>query len=824
MIAAVAAVLCAATAFGLPGELVVLADKEVRPDEAAGLYYLGSCDAGYLYNGSSAALGAVAPYRLLDRDAQAKDYYIVWAPEWVGVTPEAFAHLGSAVRLSEYEILVGLERGLGPGALRAVEHRIELIKLEPVTPVGWKADAEEPPTKKNPRIAAAVNSITEQEYAGYIKRLQDFKTRASDTRGNDEAAALIKDFFNAQSLDASLFVSKSIGLVKACYPEVADTIYLNSQYSTIKRTKDRGATWETIYAERAYKIPSMFWANVSTGFVAGYNSVLAKTTDGGDTWEQITFAPGYPEKRYEPWALCFADGNTGWICGVGPSYDQGFMLKTTDGGYTWFPESIPGEFNPGAMDFFDVVCGWAGARSGRLLTVFYTDDGGANWRMGTVPETNRIVDVAATTRTAAWATDRNGRLLTTSDGLNWYYANTGIEGVYNNVEFPDPLSGYAAGSKLIKTDDGGSSWREVANAPPITYDLMAFADKEHGVVGDAKGDHLYRTDDGGATFEDVVNDLDLTITSAIGERRGSKAPEEIVILGGHFDSTSDQCPSLCPGADDNASGAACAMAAARALKNLTVERTVRYVAFDAEECGLVGSRVYAEHCSEMGEKIIAFLNADMVAYDEESGARDDYAIACDRYDWLFEYLKGVGGLYGNNLIYEKGTCSSDQYSFWNAGYAAIGAIEGSIGPGGSQGYPYYHSTWDTLDKLRPALAARFCRDYAAMLAHLAGFDDTGIEEPKVAAAAFPFARPFAVYPNPYSYATAAGGVNFVGISSPARVEIYDLAGRRVASAAVAAATDAFVWRPGGEALSPGVYLYRIEGREQEESGKIVISK
>jgi hypothetical protein len=123
MTAAAAGLVFAAAAFALPADLVVMSDREVRPDEASGFYYLGQGGGGYLYNGSSAAVGRVAPYRILDRDAQMKDYYIVWAPEWVGVTAEAFAHVGTAVRLSEYEILVGLERGFGPGELRAVEHR-----------------------------------------------------------------------------------------------------------------------------------------------------------------------------------------------------------------------------------------------------------------------------------------------------------------------------------------------------------------------------------------------------------------------------------------------------------------------------------------------------------------------------------------------------------------------------------------------------------------------------------------------------------------------------------------------------------------------------
>jgi hypothetical protein len=70
-------------------------------------------------------------------------------------------------------------------------------------------------------------------------------------------------------------------------------------------------------------------------------------------------------------------------------------------------------------------------------------------------------------------------------------------------------------------------------------------------------------------------------------------------------------------------------------------------------------------------------------------------------------------------------------------------------------------------------------------------------------------------------------VSFVGVKSPATVEIYDLAGRRVAREEVAAGCDECVWRPAtpeGGTLAPGVYLYRVEGQEQKEAGKIVIAK
>jgi hypothetical protein len=62
------------------------------------------------------------------------------------------------------------------------------------------------------------------------------------------------------------------------------------------------------------------------------------------------------------------------------------------------------------------------------------------------------------------------------------------------------------------------------------------------------------------------------------------------------------------------------------------------------------------------------------------------------------------------------------------------------------------------------------------------------------------------------------------LATPATVELYDLAGRRLARVEVAAGSDECVWRPTASAVAPGVYLYRVEGQEQEEMGKVVLTK
>jgi photosystem II stability/assembly factor-like uncharacterized protein len=805
-----------AAAYALPGELVVISAKEVRPDEDAGFYYLGSCGAGYLYNGSSAALSRVAPCRLLDREAEAKDYYIVWAPEWVGVTPAAFEHLGAAVRLSEYEILVGLERGLGPGALRAVEYRIELIKLEPVTPVEWRFDGEEPPKRKSRAIEAAVNAITVEEYAGYIKRLQDFKTRRTETAGCDAATDYIRGFFTSQDLETSVFEFHSIGFDAGHYPEPLKNIFIVTDHATLRRTRDLGTTWNKIIIKDAYYyILASFWLDADTGFLSVRSNQLVKTSDAGESWEKIEIRTAEPGTRYAAYAMYFVYPNTGWLggsCRPGSGgTPRGFILKTVDGGRSWVEQVIPSDFYASDMAFYDRYHGWVSEYQPGG-DIFYTSDGGATWRKCSHPATNEWpCDLTAVGPKEAWAASERKVLFHTVNGLTWEFVDPGVSGYFTEIEFPDETYGYASGNKFIKTEDGGGTWNEVPGLPQSGYGILAFADKDYGVIGNGAGTRLYRTDDAGKSFVSIVEDMDLTAENVIGERPGDVVPAEIVIIGGHFDSVSEKPLLLAPGAEDNASGTAVAMAAARAFRNLTFDRTVRYIAFNDEESGLIGSRAYAYDCAQKGEEIIAYLNADMVCYDEDEGRRDDYSIAEGKYTWLLDYLRAVGGLYGNRLLYDSigKSSGSDHSSFWSAGYPAIGAIEGGKGPGGVLVYPYYHTTEDTLDKLHPALGVRFVRDYAATLAHLAGFDDTGVEEPKVPSAAVPFSRPFAVYPNPYCYSTCAGGVNFVGIKSPATVEVYDLAGRRVAA---------------GETLAPGVYIYRVEGRGQRKAGKIVIAK
>ncbi len=820
----------AAAASALPADVVAISAKAVEPAGGAELYFLGHFGGGYLYNGSAAALARVAPYRVLDRGAREKDYFIVWAPPAAALSAADFEHLGAAARLLNDVILVGVSAGMGVGELRAIDRRVELVRLTPITPVDWSYDGEPPPSGKDPAIEAAINTITASEYAGYIQTLQNFGTRVTDTDGNDAARDYVRNFFAAQNLDASLFEFKIIGFDGVSYADAAGRIYVETDHATLKRTTNAGASWDTVWGTGTRGVASTYWLNGNAGFIAGYNNTLDKTTNGGNSWTALQFRPGYPQTKYYPYVTSFVNANTGWLGGrvvTQADANVGFMLKTSNGGANWVDQTVPGDFKPTTMAFYDASHGWAGAGGvGGIQGIYYTSNG-SSWQACSLPAALTIRDIAATGPAEAWAVESAGRILHTTNGLNWSYVDPGVAGNYTTLEFPDATHGFAAGSKLIATTDGGASWHELSAAPQFTYGVMSFADKDHGVVGDYAGNNLYRTANGGQSFVSIIGSMDLRAENVIGERRGTVAPDEVIIIGGHFDCISDLYPSTAPGAEDNGSGSACAMAASRAFKNLTFKRTVRYVVFGDEEYGLNGSWAYANYCAGQGQKIVAMLNADMVAYDEENGARDDYSIAYGNYPWLFDYVRTVGGFYGNNIIYDHYEFyGSDHASFWGAGYAALGAIEGAIGEGGVLDYPYYHTTEDKLDKLQPALGVRLVRDLAATFAHLGRSSYIEVEEPWAPRGPEP-PRPqaFAVYPNPYRYSSAETGVNFVGLATPATVEVYDLAGRRVAREDVPAGRETYVWQPvtdAGTPLTPGVYFYAVTGREQSKRGKLVV--
>jgi hypothetical protein len=205
-----------------------------------------------------------------------------------------------------------------------------------------------------------------------------------------------------------------------------------------------------------------------------------------------------------------------------------------------------------------------------------------------------------------------------------------------------------------------------------------------------------------------MDSVELDTWYAQGERNvvgtivGRRNPEKIAIICGHMDCTSEDPNNYAPGAEDNASGTAMALEAARVLAGEDLDQTVKFIAFTGEEQGLIGSYHYAEAMRNMNADITGALNFDMIAWP---GGQFGVAIFCDEFSYglaqLEDHLAELYTTLDHAIV--VGSYGSDQLSFQDYGYpATAGAEYGS-------GYPYYHTTGDTIGNLSMPLAAEVAK-------------------------------------------------------------------------------------------------------------------
>lgn len=108
---------------------------------------------------------------------------------------------------------------------------------------------------------------------------------------------------------------------------------------------------------------------------------------------------------------------------------------------------------------------------------------------------------------------------------------------------------------------------------------------------------------------------DVWVVNVVAIQKGAKYPNRYIIMSGDIDSrvsSPTNFTSDSPGANDNASGMAGTMEAARILSNYTFENSIIYVGLSGEEQGLYGGKSLAAHAKEKGWEIIGILNNDMI--------------------------------------------------------------------------------------------------------------------------------------------------------------------------------------------------------------------
>ena len=108
---------------------------------------------------------------------------------------------------------------------------------------------------------------------------------------------------------------------------------------------------------------------------------------------------------------------------------------------------------------------------------------------------------------------------------------------------------------------------------------------------------------------------DVWINNVVAVQKGTKYPNRYIIMSGDIDSRisdSNNFTDDAPGANDNASGMAGAMEAARVLSKYKFENSIVYLGLSGEEQGLYGGKGFAKYAKEKNWEIIGVFNNDMI--------------------------------------------------------------------------------------------------------------------------------------------------------------------------------------------------------------------
>jgi len=242
----------------------------------------------------------------------------------------------------------------------------------------------------------------------------------------------------------------------------------------ISASMDGGNTWTKLNTGTLETLSRIYIVDSRTYHAAGSGGTLLKSTDAGITWNPVF----PPPTTYDFHDLCFLDSLVGFAVGSG-----GTFLKTNDGGNKWTQvmSGFDGILNCikfiGADNELGFACG--GSLSGKSYQplIYRTTDGGLTWSgYQGILGSGEIYSCTFTSKDKGFATSEGGIILRTLDGgASWKAGNTPATVPLYACLFADPLNGWAsgAGGAMVMTSDGGSTWN--LEKTDSTDDLYALA-------------------------------------------------------------------------------------------------------------------------------------------------------------------------------------------------------------------------------------------------------------------------------------------------------------------------------------------------------------
>jgi len=195
-------------------------------------------------------------------------------------------------------------------------------------------------------------------------------------------------------------------------------------------------------------------------------------------------------------------------------------------------------------------------------------------------------------------------------------------------------------------------------------------------------------------------------TNIIGVIKGYQYENKYIAITAHYDHLGTRNGDIYYGADDNASGTAALLAMVQYFKQHPAKHSLLFVAFDAEEKGLIGSKYFVAHCPVPLSAILLNVNMDMISRNDSN---EIYATGIYHYPFLKKYVDSIQPFTPVNIRFghdgEKTgshdwTNQSDHFPFHQNSIPYLYF--------GVEDHVDYHRPGDTFDKVNKSFYYQVC--------------------------------------------------------------------------------------------------------------------
>ncbi|MBV6445254.1 MAG: T9SS type A sorting domain-containing protein [Ignavibacteriales bacterium] len=276
-----------------------------------------------------------------------------------------------------------------------------------------------------------------------------------------------------------------------------------SNYDQCLLSTDGGVNWSiTSYDTTESIIRNLYFYDDNLGWAAGaLGGGFYRTTNGGTSWIQITNAPDTTK-----YGIYFVTPMIGWSVGF-----FGFIIKTTDGGQTWFSQSNTAISNKTLYGVYatDPQTVFVVGNTGTVLKSTNGGDSFAQLNLGAITSADYRAVRFINADTGFVVGARHRIIKTTDGGASWVQQNdvSSTSRVLWDIDFNSQGVGIAVGTDTIgfRTTDFGTSWAQIimpgGSGPGVKYAVDFYGDNTLFVNG-GRG-YLAKSTDAGANFTEL---------------------------------------------------------------------------------------------------------------------------------------------------------------------------------------------------------------------------------------------------------------------------------------------------------------------------------